>query len=127
MSDLYEVLAIVKEKKKLARTKLSRGCIAMVDGIWYIVVDVVVESDGKISVDCICDHANNRFTWEAETLDVVASPEQVLAYKNQYGWTPEYLELAFKYRDIPYGIMWEVQNGDKDGFYDDEFERNNGL
>jgi hypothetical protein len=48
--------------------RLIKGTHFPVDGIYYVLVYAVADDTG-VSLFCICDHANNIFSWSMDNVD----------------------------------------------------------
>jgi hypothetical protein len=50
--------------------ELEKGMIVELEGIWYVVVLVRYDSvRGKTILYCICDNANNTYSWDVGEID----------------------------------------------------------
>ncbi len=95
------------------KTELLRGGIVSVGPlIWYVIVNVVYNQDkNEVNLQCICDHANNTFTWSTKDCEHIFSPKQITDIS--WGISNGLAELA-KEREIPYEIIQEVMSGRHD-------------
>lgn len=76
--------------------KLVKGALIAVDGWYYVLVYPYASKDGSLSLFCICDNANNIYSWKVEHID----------------------EFPPADREIPYDVIAEVLLGE----HDDRFE-----
>jgi hypothetical protein len=100
-----------------SRGFLERGSIVMVWGIWHVVIEVVLEEDGRVLLNCVCDHANNRFTFGVNEVDVLIDKRGLLAIN--YGNLRDDLQKAVNERPIPYDVICEVLCGSQDDHFED--------
>lgn len=97
--------------------KLEKGMIVSADTCWYVVVEVVFDAMSKKTLlHCICDNANNTYTWTPESIHSYMSLEEIrnLGYVRPEREFPSYL----KERTIPYDVITEVLLGREDNRFD---------
>ena len=98
--------------------KLEKGMIVSADNWWYVVVEVVFDTSSKKTLlHCICDNANNTYTWTPESIHSYMSLEEIrnLGYGRPEREFPSYL----KERRIPYDVITEVLLGREDDRFND--------
>lgn len=77
------------------------GCI----GWWFVVVRVVGSS-----IFCVCDNANNSYSWVTEEVDCTLSLQEV----GRWGWEAKELPEPYASRPFPYDVIVEVLTGNHD-------------
>jgi len=98
--------------------KLEKGMLVSLDGIWYVVVLVRYDSvRGETILYCICDNANNTYSWSVNKIDSYLTLKEIgnLGYGE-----PERGVLCD--REIPYDVITEVLAGRHDNRFDHWFE-----
>jgi len=93
--------------------KVEKGGIALVSGIWYIIVNIHCNKNNKEgSFDCICDHANNIHHWKFDDVEYFASLKEINNYN--YGLASDKFNKLVRNRSIPYQVIAEVLSGNWD-------------
>lgn len=90
---------------------MQKGEMLWVDGCWYI----VVEKSGE-HYHCICDHANNIYSWKFEDAQHYATKEDI--NDSTYGQYREGMSEVFHHRSVP----WEELYLTLAGKYDHRFK-----
>jgi len=93
--------------------KPSKGSIILVTGIWYIIVETVINDLNETLFYCICDHANNIHCWNVKDVEVGISLKEI----SLLNWESSPKKDYFDKRPIPYGEIVEVVSG----IHDDRF------
>lgn len=101
-------------------SKLEKGGLILVSGIWHVIVAIRLNKDKKLSIDCICDHANNIYSWEAKDIDLSLTLKEIA--KLAYNQPNEKVSEAVRKRDIPYDVIVEVISGREDCRFDHWYE-----
>lgn len=91
---------------------VTKGSIAMVDNIWYVVVS---EKDGHLY--CICDHANNIHSWHLSDCRAVYSAHDAM-WANSWSPKDDRLRQLMSERSIPVCVIAEVLAGCHDDRFD---------
>jgi hypothetical protein len=96
--------------------KIDKGMLISSDTCWYVVVEFGVAKDGKLAMNCICDHANNIYQWNLPEIHSYMTLKEVGAL----GWRKPEREIHehVRGREIPYDVIVEVLSGK----HDDRFE-----
>ena len=96
--------------------KLTKGMLVEVEGIWYVVVEIRWNICKEVILCCICDNANNIYSWDIDKIDGYLTLEEIgnLGYGE-----PERGVLCD--REIPYKVITEVLAGRHDGRFDHWF------
>jgi len=90
---------------------LEKGMIISTDNWWYVVVNVFYE-DGKTYLNCICDNANNVYTWDASAVHTYMTLKEI-ANKPWDGFD-RIISDDLRNRPIPYMVIVEVLAGRHD-------------
>jgi hypothetical protein len=107
-------------KPNLAR--LQKGMLVSADNWWYIVVDIVYNyNDQRVSFLCICDNANNRYTFDEKDIIAHLTLTELHMAANGY-WPNRDFPNGLKTRDIPLSVVAEVLCGREDDRFSDYFE-----
>lgn len=91
---------------------ISKGTIIFVASCWYVVVEV---HEGKLF--CICDNANNIYSWNLADCDCIASAKEAISAAN-WGNGDDKLISALNERECPFEVIAEVLVG----LHDDRFD-----
>lgn len=98
----------------MSRTKISKGMLVGDQGWWFVVVNAVWD-ESKLWLQCICDNANNVYSFEPHEVDVMVSLEAL----GNNGWEMVQVPEAYRDREFPYGVVTEVLSGRHDDRWDD--------
>lgn len=79
---------------------LTKGSVLLVAGILYVLVEVRAKGT-EVYLYCICDHANNIFSWELREVDLIISAKDLS--------TTTFIE-----RPCPWDVVCEVLLGEHD-------------
>lgn len=94
--------------------KVNKGSTIFYQAWWYVVVSVAMV-DGKILFECICDNANNTYSWSPDKDMLILSPEQAMylhSYRQEPLWFDEHSAAEdAKRREIPVDVIAEVLAG----------------
>ena len=86
----------------------AKGDIIAWDGIWYVIVEIAYNRrTGDLDLYCICDHANNIHSINADDIEVHVPLSKIY----------DYVPVKNK-REIPHDVIKEVLAGDHDGRFD---------
>ena len=94
--------------------RIEKGMLVSTDYIWYVVVEII-NYNGKGMVRCICDNANNIYTWDFDQITHHLSLKEI----GSHGWanfneTKERLSKDLRERPIPFEVIVEVLSGKHD-------------
>jgi len=94
--------------------KLEKGMLISIGDWWYVLVEVMVKYE-KVFLHCICDNANNIYSFEPHEIKAFMSLKEI----GYYNWEiPERLkQLIHSHliaRGIPYDVITEVLTGQHD-------------
>lgn len=104
--------------------KLERGMLISTDNVWYVVVNVRY-SLGKVWLECICDNANNRYTWEPQDVTCYLSLDEI-RNRGYMGWEArDYIHKDVADREIPDGLILDILLGKQNDRFDDYEESAN--
>lgn len=93
--------------------KIEKGMIISADTCWYVVVEQLFRKyNGKTYIHCICDNANNIYSFEPSEVHSYMTLKEVgnLGFSRPDREMPEHL----KNREIPYDVIVEVLSGKHD-------------
>lgn len=110
--------------KKVNYKRIEKGTVIGRD-MFYVVVSTHIE-DGKLHLYCLCDNANNIYSFSIDEIInegwLVLSPRQAMAvysYGSSSGLTEKDEELFHKIdRPIPADVIAEVLSGQEDDRFD---------
>lgn len=98
--------------------ELTKGSVVFIHGIWYVVVNIMVQDDFSIKLNCICDHANNRYSCRLEDTALILSAKKAI-HISSYGTSDDKINDIVYERAIPIDVIAEVlTNAHDDRFYD---------
>lgn len=99
------------------RGRLHKGACVSVDGWWYVVVHVIVH-ERRTMVQCICDNANNIYTWDVRELTYVLSGERLR--QALFGYLPDDIPDDLRTRGVPRDVIAETMIGMHDDRWEEE-------
>ena len=96
-------------------TKLEKGMVAYHCGIFHVVVEVMLTGDG-VELFCICDHANNIFSFNVS--DFADRANSRLIERTDITALEATGAAADLGREIPWDVIGEVLLGRHDHRFD---------
>ena len=96
--------------------KLEKGMLVSSDHWWYVVVNVVFEK-GKIWLQCICDNANNTYSFEPHEVKNYLTLKEISHLG--YNWPDREFTNDTRFRAIPYEVITEILLGREDTRFGD--------
>lgn len=96
---------------KLKEFRIEKGGLVFESGGWYIIVEIVYTND-KVYIHCICDNANNVYSFEPSKVDYIACKDEILA--DSFGRASDKFRELKMEREIPYQKLYEILSGDQD-------------
>lgn len=101
--------------------KLEKGMLIAVQGIWHVVTEIMFDKETKKTwLNCICDNANNRYSWETTEIDFFLSCKDIADF-GYVGW-PEEIPEELRERKIPHDVVTEVLLGRENDRFSDYYE-----
>lgn len=98
--------------------KLEKGGLIWIEPTcWYVIVNIHLREKNRVTLDCICDNANNIYGWDAEEVSYVMTPRQC-SDTNWDQW-PDNIPDRYKERGIPWNVIVEVLSGKHDERFED--------
>ena len=95
--------------------RIQKGMIISTDNFWYVVVNTKWDAEKKeLLFECICDNANNRYSFSAPEVHAYMTLEEI----GQNDWVKPERKLL-KDRKIPHDVIVEVLSGKHDDRFDD--------
>lgn len=103
--------------KRSERFVLEKGMLLGHDAWWYVLVKAVFEN-GKTHLYCICDNANNIYSFTPDVVDTFLTPNEV--GNANWSWPEDFNDeeddkvATYRARSIPYDVVAEVLIGRHD-------------
>lgn len=86
--------------------RLTKGSAVLVQGIWYVVIELMVTKQGGVTLNCICDHANNIHNFSFENVTYSLTP-----YESVQGNFSYEVSVEISKRPLPFEVMVEALIG----------------
>lgn len=99
--------------------KLEKGSCIFYQDLWYVLVEAITDGT-QVWLHCICDNANNIYSWVPDKDMIFLTPKESLQLSN-YRWLPDRYDDAehLHQREIPVEVIAEVLSG----LHDDRFSK----
>lgn len=98
---------------------LEKGMLVSPGDWWFVVVSVVY-TNGKVSLCCLCDNANNRYSFLPEEIKNYLSIKEISRLGR--GWPEREIKSrsqSLADRSVPYDVITEVLTGGEDDRFSD--------
>lgn len=91
--------------------RLEKGGLLW-DGMMFYVIVHVRFHDGVLTVDCVCDNANNIYSWQPKSMEAIFDRTTINDWEYGHG------TLDKPDREVPYEVMWAAMAGKHDDRFD---------